>query len=161
MKKKLWIFAFVALALFLSGFFSFFEQSRAPSDKGTDNAAYGTVKINGVSIGVELANTSEKQEQGLSGRNALGENEGMLFLFGKKDFYGFWMKDVPFPIDIVWIDGDKVIGIEPSVSPQDGDDVSNLKIYYPPAPADKALEINAGKAEEWGIREETVSRTGQ
>ncbi len=55
-------------------------------------------------IKVELALTKEDQAQGLSGRISLKENEGMLFVFDKPGEHNFWMKDMKFPIDIIWID---------------------------------------------------------
>lgn len=70
------------------------------------------VKIGGTTIQAELADTLEKKAQGLSGRKELGENEGMLFVFDsssttevvldKPGHHGIWMKDMKFPIDILW-----------------------------------------------------------
>jgi uncharacterized protein len=67
------------------------------------------VKIGGQKIKVELASTSEKQEKGLSGREKIGENEGMLFIFENSGIHLFWMKDMNFPIDIIWLNKEKKI----------------------------------------------------
>jgi len=64
------------------------------------------VKIAGQKIKVDLALTPKAQEQGLSGRSGLKEDEGMLFVFNQAGKYPFWMKDMNFPIDIIWIGED-------------------------------------------------------
>lgn len=108
------------------------------------------VVLKGEEFLVEIADTREKYIQGLSGRDSLDENKGMLFLFDKPDTYGFWMKDMKFPIDIIWISGDKVIYVLSEVRP---DSYPNL--FKPPIPADKVLEINAGLSKKFGIIEGT------
>ncbi len=97
---------------------------------------------------VEIADTREKYIRGLSGRNSLDEDKGMLFLFDKLDTYGFWMKDMKFPIDIIWINGDKVVYVLPTVNPG-----SYPNIFTPPVSADKVLEINAGLSRKFDITE--------
>lgn len=72
-----------------------------------DNIKY--VKIAGQDIKVELATTKETRALGLSSREELKENEGMLFVFDKLGNYSFWMKDMNFPIDMIWIGEDKRI----------------------------------------------------
>ena len=76
------------------------------------------VKIAGKTIKVELALTPRAQEQGLSGRKSLKEDEGMLFVFPQKGRYPFWMKDMNFAIDIIWInENNKVIYIQKDARP--------------------------------------------
>jgi hypothetical protein len=111
------------------------------------------VEINEEKIFVELAITKEAQEIGLAGHKRLDKNEGMLFVFPKKDFYGFWMKGMGFPIDIIWINDDKVVWIEHAVSPQAGLTDGELSVYYPPELADNVLEINAGESERMNLKE--------
>ncbi|MFA6227217.1 MAG: DUF192 domain-containing protein [Candidatus Paceibacterota bacterium] len=75
------------------------------------------IEIGGKIIEVDVSDTDYKREVGLSGRNLLSDDTGMLFIFEKEGNYGFWMKDMNFPIDIVWINTDfSVIGIEKSVA---------------------------------------------
>lgn len=101
---------------------------------------------------VEIADTPLERSQGLSGRSDLGSNEGMLFLFEKSDYYGFWMKGMLIPIDIIWIKDNKIIGFEKSVSPEPGVPESDLKKYLPSEPVDKVLEVSAGTVERLGIQ---------
>ncbi len=111
------------------------------------------VKINNEKIFVEMAITKEAQEIGLAGHKRLEKNEGMLFIFPKKDFYGFWMKGMSFPIDIVWVNDNKIVWIEREVKPQSNLPDAELPIYYPPELADAVLEINAGVADELELKE--------
>ena len=61
------------------------------------------VGIAGVTIKVDQASEEGERERGLSGRSSLKENEGMLFVFKRPGSHPFWMKDMKFPIDIIWI----------------------------------------------------------
>src|SRR3989344_573955 len=67
------------------------------------------IQIMGQNIRVNLATTDAAREQGLSGRENLKEEEGMLFVFDYPDKYSFWMKDMNFPIDMIWIIENKKI----------------------------------------------------
>lgn len=104
------------------------------------------IKINNQIIIAEVVKDAKEREQGLSGRADIGINEGMLFLFDKEGRHGFWMKGMRFPIDIIWINGMKIVGIEENLEPEPGVSDSELKVYYPPEPVDKALELKAGRA---------------
>lgn len=129
-----------ALSLFLlvAGFFYNYP-------KGTETKF---IKINEAEFLVQIADEPHEHQRGLSGRDSLGENEGMLFVFEKPDFHSFWMKDMKFSIDIVWIDENlKVIGVEPELSPQ-----SFPKTFAPPRPVSYVLEISGGRAREKGIQ---------
>src|SRR4051812_1798797 len=64
------------------------------------------INIAGQHVVVDLATTPTTREQGLSGRAALPENHGMLFVFDTPGVYPFWMKDMNFPIDMIWISND-------------------------------------------------------
>jgi hypothetical protein len=96
---------------------------------------------------VEVANTMMSRSKGLSGHTPLADDEGMLFLFGKSGNYGFWMKDMKFPIDIIWIDGNKITTIAPNVPPD-----TYPSPFYSDLPSDKVLEINAGTVQKLGVK---------
>src|SRR5919107_4775309 len=88
----------------------------AQNDKNV--ALLPSVQIKGLNINVSLAETPEQQTKGLSIKNTLGENEGMLFVFDTPKKNSFWMKDMKFPIDIIWISSNHtIIHIEKSLSP--------------------------------------------
>lgn len=106
------------------------------------------VKINDNKIKVEIADTAEKQYLGLSNRENLCADCGMLFKFPDKQIKAFIMRDMNFSLDIIWIDGNMVVGISENLPPE-GADYKNF--YKSPALVDYVLEVNAGFAEENGI----------
>lgn len=93
-------------------------------------------------IPVTVADTQALREQGLSGTSSLEKGTGKLFVFDTADAYGFWMKDMHYPLDIVWIDATwTVIGVAHDVTVE-----SYPAIVYPPAPVQYVLEVNAHEA---------------
>ena len=103
-----------------------------------------TVKINNSVFAVEIASTTLEEMRGLSFRESLAENQGMLFTFATGTVQNFWMKDMNFPLDMIWISGNKVVGFAQDAEPQPGAQLWNLKIYSSPDGTDKVLEVNAG-----------------
>lgn len=99
------------------------------------------VKIGQTEIPVEIAKTSQEVQKGLSGREYLDQNRGMLFVFSRPDLYRFWMPNMNFPIDIIWIADKKVVGTEEGVS--NDFNPTNPKFYTPPQPVQHVLEVNA------------------
>ncbi len=94
-----------------------------------------------------IATTTSDLERGLGGFDRLPEDVGMIFAFPSASSRGFWMQDMRFALDIVWIGFDKrVSGIARAVSPQTYPDV-----FYSPGPAQYVLELDSGGADNWGI----------
>ncbi len=90
---------------------------------------------------VEIASTPEDRVKGLMHRKGLGRGEGMLFIFDTNTRHGFWMKNMEFPIDILWISRKgKVVHIEHSVPPCRNDPCI---VYIPPEKAVYVLETRA------------------
>jgi len=108
------------------------------------------VRIGSVEIPVELAIDAAAQQKGLSGRPSLDPNNGILFIFSRPAIYTFWMRYMNFPIDIIWINDDKVIDISANVS--NDFDPKNPTFYEPVAPAQYVLEVNANFAEKENIK---------
>ncbi len=108
---------------------------------------YMTVSIGKADVKVEIASTSDARMLGLGGRGSLADGYGMLFIFEKSDLYGFWMKDVPFALDIIWIDKDKVISIEKNVTPG-----SFPQVFYPKLPANLVLEVSSGFVDKHSLK---------
>lgn len=104
---------------------------------------------------VEIADEPLEHSRGLSGRTNLPGNQGMLFMFNDIASRKFWMNGMQFPLDIIWILGDEIIGFSENLPPASGTD---YPLYSPPAPVDKVLEINAGLVEKLGLKiEDKVS----
>ena len=105
---------------------------------------------------VELAVTPEQHARGLIGRQHLDDREGMLFIFKAKGLHSFWMNGMVIPLDLVWIDADgTVAGVDANLPP--ALESTTPPSYSPPRPVLYVLEINAGVAEEAGIRAGSVA----
>ncbi|KKQ53614.1 MAG: hypothetical protein US70_C0001G0018 [Parcubacteria group bacterium GW2011_GWD2_38_11] len=94
----------------------------------------------------EVVSNSEKMQKGLGKRNGLCDECGMLFKFQQSGRYSFWMKDMNFPIDIIWIGKNKIVHLEKNVDPDFVGTVVSTEN------ADVVLEINAGSVDELGIK---------
>ena len=104
-------------------------------------------KIGNTPMVIEIADTEEARVRGLSGRTVLPPDHGMLFVFPQNGIYRFWMPEMHFPLDIIWIDEQKrVIGAAQNAEPIV--DESNITLYQPPHPVRYALEVNAGFVKE-------------
>lgn len=99
------------------------------------------IRVGETMLWVKLADDESEIIQGLSGVSDLRENEGMLFVLGQRRVPSFWMKDMKFPLDIIWIDNGRIIDITENV-PTSSD--QNLPTYSPRAPVTHVLEVNAG-----------------
>jgi uncharacterized membrane protein (UPF0127 family) len=107
-----------------------------------------TATIDNVEIELLLARTAQERQQGLSDREKLQDNQGMLFIFDQQDVEpAFWMKDMRFGVDMLWINDNKIVQINENVEPEPGVSDSNLKLYAPSEPIDYVLELNAGTAQ--------------
>lgn len=124
----------------------------------SSNNKPATVAVKGQNIQVELAETELEKQIGLSQTESLSEGEGMLFIFKNPDFYPFWMKDMSFPIDIIYINGDRVVTVIKNVQPPT-DANAELTVYRPTEKADKVLEVVAGYADKHDITEGTTIDT--
>jgi uncharacterized membrane protein (UPF0127 family) len=133
--SKIFIALFVVVAITLIGYLT------------TQNYK-SKVIVNGKAFIVDVSDTAYTKTKGLSGRDPLKTNEGMIFLFEKPEKEGFWMKDMKFSIDIIWIDENmSVIHIEKSLSPD-----TYPKVYYPESPAKYVLEVSSGQADALGLK---------
>ena len=117
----------------------------------------GTVVIANTQFSVEVAANSDSRSTGLSYRDSLQPKAGMLFLMPREGAQTFWMKEMRFPLDIVWIGADcRVTGVTPDIPfPTPGTASSDLPRYKSPDGTLYVLEINAGLAAELGITEGT------
>lgn len=110
----------------------------------------GTVTIGDTTIAVEIATTTEQQNLGLSYRESLDENTGMLFVYERLVLPSFWMYGMNFPLDIIWIRDDEIIGIEANV-PTPEDPTNPQEMYRPEKAVTAVLEVNAGWTETHGV----------
>jgi len=110
------------------------------------------VLVRDIPVYVDIAKTPREWSLGLSGRESMNMNEGMLFIFDKKERPRFWMKDMLFPIDIIWIVDGAIIQIEQNVKhPEKDTPLNELEIYQPFVPVEYVLEVNAGFVKKYQI----------
>jgi uncharacterized protein len=106
----------------------------------TPQSSSATAKINGKTISLIVVDTEELREVGLGNRASLPADQAMLFVFDAPDTYEFWMKDMKFPIDIIWLDKDfKIVHIESDIAPETYPD----ETFMSETPALYVLEANA------------------
>ena len=112
------------------------------------------VKVNGIALTADIAETSEQKSKGLGGRDTLPENEGMIFPFNKESDYSFWMKGMKIPIDIIWIDSNKrVVHVEHDLDPCEPK--SPCPSYTPKEDSLYVLETVAGFADKYNVTKGT------
>jgi hypothetical protein len=141
MNKTFFVF-FLLFFLVLFPFFFIKNVAEAPEKASS-------LFINGKEIRIEYANTEEKRIRGLSGKISIPEDFGLLFTFPKEGVYGFWMKDMNFPIDIIWIGKDlRVKDITKNISPE-----TFPNTFKPKVPILYVLEVNAGFSDQYKISE--------
>lgn len=112
----------------------------------------GNVVIGGQKINVEIPKNSSEFEKGLGGRPCILPNQGMFFSFNRPGQYPFWMKDMKFPIDIIWItSAHRVAAIEVNESPRTYPDK-----FVNKTPAQFVLELKANRSKELNVSIGTV-----
>ena len=149
MKDK--FFLLIGILIIAWSFYAVLQRPAPAKYQKTDNSLQLSVnsfiRIGDKNISVEIADTDEERTLGLSGRESLESDYGLLFVFDTPGKYGFWMHDMNFSIDIIWIDENwKVVGIERLVNPD-----TYPKIFYPIETIKYVLEINSGESSRLGI----------
>lgn len=136
--KLAFLCAVIALAIvFYNSYHSFLVQ-RLPTQ---------TISIAGHDVQVEVANTELTRAHGLSDRESLAKDTGMLFVFPVPGFYEFWMKDMHFSIDMIWVDKDHtIVSINQDVAPD-----TYPGTFSPENPALYVIEVPAGYAKNYAI----------
>jgi len=115
-----------------------------------------TIWVGDALVEAEIASSPAAQAQGLSGRAALHEGKGMLFSYAEPLIPTFWMKEMRFPIDIIWIRDGMVVDISPHLpAPLPEIQLADLPRYQPKEPIRYALEVPAG----WAARHKVTNGT--
>lgn len=96
----------------------------------------------------EVVNTTESRQLGFSGREGVVDGQGMIFVFPEPSMYSFWMKNMLFPLDVIWINTEnKIVHIETNKGP---DTYPNA--FAPKEPAQFVLETSAGFVDFFGVK---------
>lgn len=110
-----------------------------------------TLTIGSHTFAVHIADTDKKREQGLSNDTILGNDEGMYFMFSAPDTYTFWMKDMQYDLDFIYIkDNSVVYTISNIPSPKHNN--NTVAIVDSPVAFDGVVEVRAGFVLKWGIK---------
>ena len=111
------------------------------------------VAISDAVVHVHVADTPSSRAQGLSGTPPLSTGQGLLLDFKTSGPQGIWMKDMSYPLDLIWLDIEgRVVHIEKNVSPD-----SYPQVFSSPHPARYVLEARAGFAQRHEVVEGTMA----
>ncbi len=153
MKHKILAFVLIFAAVLAAGFVIAKKSASQPlspevSDARSQDSLDRVVgRLGGETFDIMVARTDVEQERGLGGLDGLAPNEAMIFPYERSDFYGFWMKGMKFPIDIVWLDESfRIVHVEGSVGAD-----TYPKIYSPSVPARSVIEFSAGTIDRLGV----------
>ena len=142
-KKNISIIGIIAIVCGIGAFAFIAYQKNIDNTKMYRDAQ---VEIAGEMIALDVVQISSERARGLGGRTQLCQQCGMWFIFDEVAKHSFWMKDMQFDIDIIWINDGRVVHIKknvPHTTPE--------KTYVPSAPASHVLELPAGKVQDLGI----------
>lgn len=151
MNIKTVLVIFGAILVLVAGIIFLRFNLQSLNKNNTAKPTTAKVTIDKQEFSVEVAQTPKTQQQGLSDRKNLPEDQGMLFIFEKPGIYPFWMRRMDFPLDMIYINQNKIVQIFKNL-PAPSSPTSNLPIYRSESPADKVLEINAGLSDKYGFK---------
>jgi uncharacterized protein len=105
--------------------------------------------INNHILYIDLALNEKERVQGLSGRKNLKEDYGMLFVYPSKEKFEFWMKDMNFPLDFIWISDTTIVDLSRNIPIYTNNQFTRVK---PVSNVNKILEVNAGTIDKYSIK---------
>lgn len=153
-RTKLIFVISLLLIVVMAIYFGLNQESSGQKKESTNLANKNPLEKKSLKVGekllvVEIADSSNELQQGLSKRTALDPDTGMYFNLGEKKVTTFWMKEMMFSIDIIWIDNATIVGIEKNAAmPGMGD----IPTFTSPVAVTNVLEVNAGFCEENNIQ---------
>lgn len=143
-KSRLIILFLALCAVAIFYFYNSAKEVKSPNSEWKQTE----IKVADKTLNVYLAQTPLETEVGLSAFQNISNNQGMLFSFNPPQKPGFWMKDMKFSIDIIWVNNNQIVDITKNLSYQD----SGLIKYYPNVDISHAVEVNAGWCEKNSIK---------
>lgn len=140
------VIAYFTFFIFLFSVPIFRDLKTALNDAYTFNESH--MVLGDATLKIGIADTPEERKKGLSGLDSLKDGAGLFFIFDSADTHGIWMKEMNFPIDIIWLSSTKqVVYIEKDVSPE-----TYPEVFQPTRNAQYILEVPAGFVKKWGIK---------
>ena len=150
MLSKLGIFVFIILATLTV--FIFLDDEDIIATEVVAGPCEFDLKIRHMGLGeatlkLEIAHEPEERVCGLSYREEMAEDEGMVIVYDDEDYYSIWMKDMNFSLDLVWMNTAwEVVDITRDVTPESFPEIFTSKI-----PAQYAIELNSGSVDAFNI----------
>jgi uncharacterized membrane protein (UPF0127 family) len=118
---------------------------------GKEKRDLSVLRVGEQTLGVEIADSAQEWSQGLSGREQLAGDEGMLFVFDDQVRRSFWMRQMRFPLDMLFVRDGRVNEIVRNVpAPSGSQDGTEIRVQSQ-EPADWVLEVNSGWTQEHGV----------
>jgi uncharacterized membrane protein (UPF0127 family) len=150
-KKRIVLYGVVIFLLVVVALIFYYPfpklESQTISQDTLDRSTMTTLTFGDIMVYVDVARTLEEKAKGLSHREFLREDEGMLFVYTEPSYYGFWMPDMFFALDIIWFNEHLVVvDITENVTPE-----SYPEKFRPKVPAQYVLEVNSGYTKKYGI----------
>lgn len=145
-------FLIIIFLLLLAVFFVSFNlksKNISPVPSATEKQLQIETGSKIVTINVEIAKTEAELTQGLSNRAGIDQNSGMYFELGQRAVTSFWMKEMLFPLDIIWIDNGTIIGIEKNAPIPTS---ATIPTFHSPTAVTNVLEVNGGFSDKNGIK---------
>lgn len=118
---------------------------------GNKNLNSTQIKIKDKTYNLEIAKTVLQKANGLSKREKICENCGVIFIFNNDNIQPFWMKDTLIPLDMIWINSQGIVVSLQTAQPEPNTPFTKLKIYKNDKPAKYVIEINANDAQKLNL----------
>lgn len=110
------------------------------------------IKIGGINYAFQVVDTERARFRGLSGRDSMGGYAGMYFIFDRPGIYGIVMREMRFPLDVVWLNGEKIVDLGEGIPPEPGVSEAELTVYSNEFLANGILELPAGFIAEHDVK---------
>lgn len=145
LKERFLLIIFICIVVFV--FYTMFSYKPDVSK----TPPLPTIQVGETIVAVVVADEENERIQGLSGMEMLPPNQGMLFIYDQPSYYTFWMKEMRFPLDFIWINNGYVVDITTDIQPPSYEDEPPNTVT-PNSPATMILEVPAGFVSEHNIR---------
>ena len=111
------------------------------------------ITLNKKEYNLDIARTDEERSRGLAKFESIKDDEGMLFIFDSPGRYSFFMKDMKFNIDIIFLDvNKKVVDMYKNVKFQDYKNPYDYETYKPNFNSKYTIELKDGEIENSGLK---------
>jgi uncharacterized membrane protein (UPF0127 family) len=154
-RRMIVLFAFVGLIAGSSTLSALSVSAQQPTPPWRFELPWKTettqITVGSQSLTVEVADTSLLRTRGLSYRDSLATGTGMLFVFGEARPLTFWMFEMRFCLDIIWIENGQIAGAAESVCPAEDRHSTDIPVYSSPSPVRYVLEVPAGWMDDHGF----------